>query len=216
MEVMNILQNRAIWLLFLLSLFFDFIIVYILARFCPKYTHVKDVMSILGNKNSPVHKIYNVWLILFGIIIIIFGFSIYLQYKDISNKLSITILIIMVLYGIGGCILSGIFSVNESRNIETIHSKIHGIGTGIGFMLLAFIPLFMGLLLKNIQNILFGNLSIIMFIICFGLFVIFILSEKEQFQGKIIGYSGLWQRVLLGSMYIPLILLCIINIIKIN
>jgi hypothetical membrane protein len=212
MKIMNILQNKIIWMVFLLALLCDFIIVYILAKYYPEYNHLKDVMSIMGNKKSPVHRIYNMWLIVLGFIIILFGFSIFIQYKIISNNISVIIFVIMILYGIGGCILPGIFSVNETKEIETTHSKIHGICAGIGFMLLAFIPLFIGKLFKAEQNALLGNLSILIFIICLGLFVMFILSEKEQFQNTIIGYSGLWQRLLLGSMYVPLIIICIKNI----
>jgi hypothetical membrane protein len=211
---MNIIQNKIIWILFSLTLLGDFIIVYIFAKYYPEYNHLKDVMSVMGNDKSPTHKIYNIWLIILGIVMIIFGFSIYLQYKIISNNLSIIIFVIMTLYGIGGCILSGIFSVNETKEIETVYSKIHGISAGIGFMLLAFVPLFIGKLFKIEQKALLGNISIIIFVICLGLFVIFVLSEKEQFQKTIIGYSGLWQRLLLGSMYAPLIIICIKNILK--
>jgi len=209
---MNIFQNKIVWIFFLLALIFEFVIVYILAIFYPKYSHLKSVMSVLGNNNSPVKNIYNIWLILLGIILIFMGFSTFIQYKNISNNLSIIILTILVLYGIGGCILSGIFPVNEKREIETIHSNIHGISAGIGFMFLAFIPLFIGLLYKAEKEIILGNISIIIYIICLGLFVVFIISEKESFQNTIIGYSGLWQRLLLGSMYIPLIIICIKNI----
>jgi hypothetical membrane protein len=170
-------------------------------------------MSVMGNDKSPAHKIYNVWLIILGIMMIIFGFSIYSQYKNISNNLSKIILVIMAVYGIGGCILSGIFGVNETREIETIHSKIHGTSAGIGFMALTFIPLLIGLLFKTERNVLAGNLSIVIFIICLGLFILFIMSEKKQFQKTIIGYSGLWQRLLLGCMYVPLIIMSIKNII---
>ena len=68
-------------------------------------------------------------------------------------------------------------------------------------LVLAFVPLFIGLLYKTEKEIILGNISTIIFIICLGLFVVFIMSEKETFQNKIIGYSGLWQRLLLGSMY---------------
>ena len=128
---MNIFQNKIVWIFFLLALIFDFVIVYILAIFFPKYSHLKSVMSIMGNNNSPVKNIYNIWLILLGIILIFMGFSIFIQYKNISNNLSIIIFTILVLYGIGGCVLSGIFPVNEKREIGTIHSKSHGISAGI-------------------------------------------------------------------------------------
>jgi len=202
------MRSKLLWVLFLLGLIGDFVIVYILANFYPEYSHLKHVMSVLGNSNSPVHSIYNIWLIILGIIMCVFGGSVYFQYKNVSKTLSIVISHIIMLYGIGGCIISGIFSVNETREIVTIQSEIHGIGAGIGFVLLAFVPLFIGKLFIKSQNRKLGNISIILFIVCLLLFVVFIMSEKEQFQDSIVGYSGLWQRLLLGVMYLPLAILC--------
>lgn len=42
--------------------------------------------------------------------------------------------------------ISGIFSVNESKNIVTTASRIHGISAAIGFMALLFFPLLNGIL----------------------------------------------------------------------
>jgi hypothetical membrane protein len=192
----------------------DFLICYILALFYPKYNHSNQVMSVLGNPNSPVHSIYNIWLVVLGFLILFSGIKMYFQYESISKILSIMAMVILFLYGIGGCILSGMFSVNETKGIETISEKVHGIGAGLGFMFLAFIPLIIGLLYLKMNKTFFGISCVVIFVLAIILFVIFVMSEKEQFTGTIIGKSGLWQRLLLGCMYIPLLMVGIDNLKK--
>lgn len=69
--------------------------------------------------------------------------------------------------------VSGIFHVNENKDIVTAASKVHGISAAIGFMALIF-------------------------------FVCFIMGDKEQFQNTVLKYEGLWERLSLLCMYIPL------------
>ena len=43
---------------------------------------------------------------------------------------------VIVIYALGGCILSGIFSVGETKSLETLSAKIHGYGSVIGLSLI--------------------------------------------------------------------------------
>ncbi len=87
----------------------------------------------LGGKNSPVCKYYNLWLIIWGGIIMSFtSITFYKTYFKFSNIVSIIGSIIFILFGVGACILSSIFSVEDKRSIESIEGKVHGIGSGVG------------------------------------------------------------------------------------
>jgi len=204
---MNYLNSGLPWILLIAALAGDFAVPYILAFFYPGYSHRKHVMSVLGNPKSPVSKIYNSWLIILGVLICISSVKVYTEYHGTSSFYSWTILIIMILFGAGAGILAGLFSVDEEKDIESTASKIHGIGAGIGFMLLTFIPLLIGLLSFKENSVDFGIFSIIMFVLSIIFFTLFIMSEKEQYKSSVIGLSGLWQRLLLGSMYMPLFFL---------
>ena len=189
----------------------EFIIPYTLAFHYPGYNHKKMVMSILGSRNSPVRKIYNTWLILLGIILLWASFQFYHQYNGISQALSLSGAIILATYSIGGCILSGIFSVNETKSLETIPEKIHGIGAGTGFIFLLFLPLIISLLYFKIQQLIPGIICLILFVAAVVFFVLFVVSEREKFQTTAIGYTGLWQRLQLGCMYLPLLMISVMN-----
>lgn len=204
--------TKLSWILLAIALVGDFVVAYALAVFYPGYRHMRQVMSVLGSKNSPISILYNIWLITLGVLICISAFNFYIVYSNESHNYAIAGLTILLMFGIGAGIISGIFNVNEDSKNETISSKIHGISAGIGFLALTFIPLVVSLISFRQENISIGIAAIIFFILCIVFFILFIMSEKETFQNTIIEFSGLWQRLLLGSMYIPLLLLALKHI----
>lgn len=123
---------------------------------------------------------------------------------DIHNVFSV-----IVIYAVGGCILSGIFSVGETKSLETLSAKIHGYGSVIGFLLLTLAPLFVGLYFFKVSNGLLGILSLICFIFAIVFFALFVMADKPNYRGTIIAFEGLWQRLSLLSMYLPIAALCI-------
>ena len=124
---------------------FDLIIPFLLALTYKGYSHLTQVMSVLGNSKAPLHLIYNTWLVVFGVSILISTLQLYPTVSQVSNSISIMLFSVIVIYALGGCILSGIFSVGETKNLETLSAKIHGYGSVIGFLLLTLAPLFIGL-----------------------------------------------------------------------
>lgn len=122
----------------------DFIIPFLLAPSDKGYHHLTQVMSVLGNAKAPLHLIYNIWLVVFGIFIVVSAIQLYPEIAKVSGTIAILLLSVLLIYAIGGCILSGIFSVGETKSLDTASEKIHGYGSVIGFLLLTFAPLFIG------------------------------------------------------------------------
>ncbi|QOR36309.1 DUF998 domain-containing protein [Clostridium sp. 'deep sea'] len=211
---MNLWGSKLSWILLTIAIVGDFVAAYALALFYPSYSHSKQVMSVLGNPKSPVAFFYNLWLIILGILICFSAVNFYIVYSGVSKAYACAGAIILLMFGIGAGILAGLFSVNEVKEIETVASKIHGIGAGLGFMALTFIPLVVGAVFFKEGNSLFGIISVVFFLLSVVLFVLFIMSERETFQNSIIGLSGLWQRLLLASMYMPLLLLALKQALK--
>lgn len=205
--------TKISWLLLIIAIVGDFVVPYVLALFYKGYSHKKMVMSTLGSSVSPVKNIYNCWLIVLGVLFIYSGMNMYYAYQDISSQLSLALSIMMIGYGIGAGIFAGIFSVEETSKMGTVASTIHGIASGLGFMMLLFASLLLGLLLLNTGEIIIGIAGLVSFIFNIIFFILFILSEKEKFQNTIIGLTGLWQRILLLSMYGPLFIISIKNIV---
>ena len=196
--------SKFSWVLLLIAIAGDYVVAYALALFYPHYSHTRQVMSVLGNRKSPVATLYNIWLVVLGILMSISAINFYMVYTH-----ALAGAIILGIFGIGAGILSGLFSVNETREEETTASKIHGIGAGVGFMALTIMPLVVSFLSFRCGDSTIGIASMVFFVLSIALFALFIMSERERFRGTIIGLTGLWQRLLLASMYMPLFFIAI-------
>lgn len=187
-----------------IALFFDLAIPFILAPTYKGYNHLTQVMSVLGNDKAPLHNVYNAWLVIFGIILLLADFRIYSIISRYSNIIATVLLFILMIYAIGGCILSGLFSVGETKSLDTISEKIHGYGSVIGFMCLTFSPLLMSVFGYKTDNLKLGFISICCFILAILCFSCFVMGDKPKFENSFLALEGLWQRLSLLFMYIPL------------
>ncbi len=133
-------------------------------------------------------------------------------FHPISGGITNTLLSFVVVFAIGACIFTCFFSVNESKDIVTLASKIHGAGSVIGFMLILFVPLLIGILYYKDQNRAMGAVSIICFVIALVFFVLFVMSDKQEFKNTIIDNEGLWQRLNLVFVYLPIAITAVIRI----
>ena len=123
-------------------------------------------------------------------------------------------IVLLSIFAVGAGILAGLFSVNESKHVKTLASKIHGIGSAIGFMALLFVPLILALLEIKDNNKLTGIVSVTSFVLAVVFFVLFIMADKTKFQETIISKEGLWQRLTLLFMYIPLAYISVFKLIS--
>lgn len=69
-----------------------------------------------------------------------------------SGGLSLALAAILIIYALGGCILSGLFPVSETKAMETLSAKIHGFGSVLGFLALTFAPLVVALFISKARQ----------------------------------------------------------------
>ena len=201
--------NNYGWIFLLIAMSGDLIVSFLLSFFYKDYSNIKMSISALGSPNSPIKIPFNIWMFFEGLLFLISLPTIYNYFKSTSPKLTVVLLIIISVFAIGACIFTSFFSVNETKNITTVASKIHGIGSTIGFCLFLFVPLLISILYFKSSENLFGTISIICFILSLVFFVLFIMSDKETFSSTVIANEGLWQRLNLLFMYIPLCIVCL-------
>ena len=210
---MNSVYNLS-WIFLLIGMAGDLIVSFILS-FCYKgYSNLKMSISALGNPKSPVRLPFNIWMLIEGLLFMTALPAIYNYFNSISTKLTITLLLFISVFAIGACIFTCFFSVNESKDITTLASKIHGAGSALGFCLFLFVPLIISILYFKSDENLFGIISIICFVLSLVFFVLFIMSDKENFATTFIANEGLWQRLNLIFMYLPLCMVCVQRIIS--
>jgi len=198
------LFNKYGWYALLVAVVGEMIVPFILAPFYKGYSHTIMAISTLGNKNSPVRLPFNLWMLLAGILFLAAIPAIYNAYYQVSKPLIMVSVIFIAIFAVGACIFTCFFSVNETKVVVTTASKIHGAGSAIGFMLLLFVPLFLAILSFKTNDNVTGIISAISFILALLFFVLFIMADKPELQQTIVAKEGLWQRLNLLFMYLPL------------
>ena len=197
------------WLALVVAMLGDIAVSLVLAFFYKEYSSTKMSISALGNPSSPVRLPFNVWMVLEGLLFLLAIPAVYGYYHKISGGVTITLAVFIAVFAVGACIFTGFFSVNESKDIVTTASKVHGAGSAIGFMLFLFVPLLFAILsFKNGENGI-GIFSIICFVLSLVFFALFVMSDKPEFENTIIQNEGLWQRLNLVFMYLPLVIISI-------
>lgn len=200
------------WIFILIAMAGDLLVSFFLSMFYRNYSNLKMSISALGNPSSPVRNSFNIWMLIEGILFMMALPAINNAFRSISGVITNILLIFVAFFAIGACIFTCFFSVNESKDVVTLASKIHGAGSVIGFMLFLFVPLLLGILYYKDQNRMMGTVSIICFAAAMVFFVLFVMSDKHEFKNTIIDNEGLWQRLNLAFMYLPLAITAIIRI----
>lgn len=207
-----IAESKVFNSVLLITIIGEFLLPFILKRFYAGYNSRTMVMSALGSPQSPVRLIYNIWLIWLGCFLTFSAFVFFWKTKANFPILSILLLLSIGIFAVGAGLLSGLFSVNESKDAVTTASKIHGAGAAIGFMALLFFPLINGILSFKQNETISGMVNIVSFILALVCFVCFVMGDKEKFQNTVLKYEGLWERLTLFCMYIPLIYKSVYNL----
>jgi len=206
--------SDTMYVLLIFAVVGDLIIPFILAPFYKDYNHLTMVMSMLGNQNSPLHFVINLWLVLAGIMFTFGSIRLYTVFAPVSKALSVWLLLSILAFSIGACILSGIFPVGETKELLTTSQKIHGFGSAIGFFLLMSVPLIIAILSFKSNDQFVGIISLLFFVFALLFFSLFVMADKEKYINTIISYEGLWQRLWLLCMYAPIVIVSLKNLIK--
>ncbi|WP_249168609.1 DUF998 domain-containing protein [Alkaliphilus sp. B6464] len=198
-----------VYIFLLIATVGDLLLPFLLAPFYTGYNPSKMVMSLLGNKNYPLHIIYNIWLVLAGILFLLSAVNLYILFAPVSKTLTICLTVSLAVYAIGACILSGLFSVGITKELVTMPEKIHGYGSVIGFFVLLFAPLILSCMLFKMRDVTFAVIALLCFFLAVGSFALFIMADKTRFLGTFIENEGIWQRLCLLFVYLPFTVLSI-------
>ena len=205
--------NTCGWYFLIAAMAGDLLVSLVLPLFHRGYSITRMSISALGNPASPVRMPFNIWMLTVGILFLLALPAIFNRFRPVSAGISIAMMVSVVLFAVGACIFTCFFSVNESKEVVTVASKIHGAGSVIGFMVFLFLPLLLAILSFKEHNTLMGSVSIASFVLAIVFFVLFVMADKPEFKGTFVDREGLWQRLNLVFMYLPLAVTSVMEII---
>ena len=202
------------WLMLLIAMVGDLVFSLIFSLFYKGYSCMRMSISVLGNPASPVRIPFNIWMIIEGVLFLAAVPAIYSCYAPVSGGLTKTLVAAVAVFAVGACIFTGFFSVNETKDVVTTASKVHGAGSVTGFMLFLFVPLIAAILSFKNGETGIGAVSAACFVLSIVFFVLFVMSDKPEFENTVIRNEGLWQRLNLLFMYLPMMIISIKRITK--
>ncbi len=177
----------------------DFLVMFILGKYYPGYSQLRDSMSGLGASVSPVSFEMSAWWVVVGILLTIFGIGFGLTF---SNKRARIASWLIAIYGLGEGVGSGLFPADYVGDKLTFIGYVHDAIGGIGIAGIFFLPLVLLNFFKGNNNFKLYKLSIIVFALGFTFLLLFGIARLDYFTGSFIAsYKGLWQRLLMLNYY---------------
>jgi hypothetical protein len=179
----------------------DFFTLFILGSKYPGYSQLFNTMSSLGASDSPVSAIISSWWIILGIFIVLFAFGFRAAFSP-GNKYVKIAFWLLIIYGLGEGISSGMFKADLVYGSYAISYIIHDILGGAGVIGILILPLAVLKIDQFKFNPGFRKFSYIVLILGTLFLILFtfrFFGFKNIFPGK---YTGLWQRLFVLVYYI--------------
>lgn len=189
----------------------DIISFFVFASRYKGYNPVNQALSDMGSSVSPISGIVSFWWILFGILIIVYAFGFNAAYSRYGRFAKISTWLI-IFYGIGEGIGSGLFKFDIVNNAKTLSYSIHEVFGSIGVFGIILLPFAVLKIDKFTAGRSFARLTrlvIIFGLIFFVLFSIRYVNLTNIITDFINRFTGLWQRLFLVTYYIFLITISI-------
>jgi hypothetical protein len=181
----------------------DFLFLFILGPEYTDYSQVYDTMSALGSSISPVSDIISTWWIILGILMIIFAFGFKTAYSRGSKYVKI-VFWLLILYGLGEGLGSGLFKADRISGSYTTSFIIHDILGGAGVIALLILPLIVIKIRPFFSSPGFIKFSLITLVLGTLFLVLFSFRFIGNENDILTIYKGLWQRLFILVYYIYL------------
>lgn len=181
----------------------DFAVTFIIGFMHKGYNFLTQSESFLGTEDSPVAKYMNAWEILFTILFLTCAYSLY-KAGFSKNRWQLITIWLIVVYGLGEGLGSGLFPYNHIGNELTFSGKLHSLFSGIGVAGLVAMPFILLKVFPRKSSP--GVHSFFLFVAISGpiLVIIFLFSRQDLFPLR-----GLWQRLFLLDYYLMLMVLTV-------
>ncbi len=186
----------------------DLVLISVFGSRIPGYNQLTNTLSSLGDSDSPVATLVTVWSLVLGIIFVFFAFGFRQAFISLGGKTKKAFWLI-ILYGLGENIASGIFRADRINGKLTDMALLHDFLGGVGVVALLLLPFVMQKIFSRFSFPLFSRLSGLtglVGIISTALFSFRIHYFENTFLHT---YCGLWQRIFLVNFYLYFVVIAI-------
>jgi len=190
----------------------DFLSLFILGSKYPGYNQLSNTMSSLGSSASPVSDLISVLWIILGGLMVIFAIGFRTAYSPADRYVKIAFWL-LILYGLGEGLGSGLFKADLINNKYTFSFIIHDILGGAGVVAILILPVIVTRINQfsvSRDFLKFSRIVLILGILFLILFSFRFLAGKNiVISNKVAEYTGLWQRLLIIDFYFYLMVIAL-------
>ncbi len=189
----------------------DFLILFILGPLYPGYSQLADTMSLLGATASPVSDIISFWWIILGVLMVLFAVGFRAAFLPGNKYLTIAFWL-LILYGAGEGISSGLFKADRVNGSYTVSFIVHDILGGAGVFAILILPLIvqkMNQFSASRSFKKFSQIVVILGILFLLLFSFRFFGSSNDIVNELTKYKGLWQRLLILDFYIYFVVIAV-------
>lgn len=187
----------------------ELVLPFVLGSFYPGYNQLSMLISSFGENGSPTKLAFKIWVIIDGFLFLSTVPAFFYRFKETSLPLAKGLAAMIIAFGIGDCIITGLFDRSTEYSGINIEDMIHDYASGAGFLALLIGTGLLYRLYSLEENHLMVTVIPIIFVISALLMLLFALPRIPIIDQLHIPYRGLWQRANLLFLYLPFFLAAI-------
>lgn len=150
-------------------------------------------VSVLGRRGGPVARVYRLWLAWLGIwLLTTAAQSTPSARRRPPRWLAAGLAVSLGGFALGAGILAALFPTGLTKDLSDPSALIHGIASALGFFALLFLPLWRALLALETDSPVMAWACFAALGLALVFFTLFVLSDKDRFQGTAVAREGLW------------------------
>jgi hypothetical protein len=188
---------------------FDSLFVSYLGKIAPGYDPLREPMSILGSETSPFAHQISIWWVVQGVAFILFAIGFIISFSDHRRLVRIASTLIII-YGIGEGIASGVIPIELKDGRLTIQGYIHDLLGGIGVIAVMILPFILCKLFTLEQQKILYWFSLILGVLGILFFIMFTISKILEVDHGVFAFGGCWQRLSSIDYYLCFIIISIL------
>lgn len=196
-------MQKVALILSLVAMAADIVIPFLAARLVPGYSHKLQELSILGSRSVRSGWLYSCWMLLLGIFMCFAG---WVGYRPFSGVVGVLVCV----FGVLACILSFFFRAAQGKEDRSVGARVHAIASAVGFIALLPADIVTAVSIVRAGLYVQGYICTALFVFSLMFFALYVISGKPYLKGTPLGLTGVWQRLWLICMYLPLAIVAVI------
>lgn len=192
--------------LLVLAVASELLLPFVLGHFIPGYQQKNMLISSFGETGMETRNAFRIWEIFNGVLFIAAAPAFYQEFKTTSPLLAAGLVGSLILFGLGDCIITGLFARAKTAEEVGFASILHNVASGAGF-----IALFVGngllIWLFFLRHKPGWGLVLLTLLVLAGITMLLFSSPKlPLLKAYHVAHRGLWQRLTLLFLYLPYLL----------